>query len=110
MVSEWGFICNTFRHLASLVAIGSPGTRWICDGVCRSLWSRRRVAVGENRFSHDAIAVSDGPLFLSIAPSGARAQGACMPEIHCNHEHRSAAESASLTVVATFSIGATTPR
>jgi len=76
----------------------------------RLLWSRRCVAVGENRFSDDAIAVNDGPSFLSIAPSGARAQGACMPEIHCNHERRSAAESASLTVVAAFSTGATTPR
>ncbi len=33
-----------------------------------------------------------------------------MFEIHCNRERRSAADSASLTVVATFSIGATTPR
>ncbi len=33
-----------------------------------------------------------------------------MPEIHCNCERRSDAEPAFSTVVAAFSIGATTPR
>jgi len=37
MVSERGFICNTFQHLTSLIAMGPPSKHWICDGVRRSL-------------------------------------------------------------------------
>lgn len=110
MVSERGAICNTFQYLASLIRMKTINGRRICDDVCRSSPARRCVAVGENRFSDDAIAVRDGPSFQPIAPRGTHAQGACMPEIHCNCERRSDAEPAFSTVVAAFSIGATTPR
>jgi len=110
MVSQSDTIFNTFQHLASLIRMKTVSGRWICDDVRRSSPARRCVAVGENRFSDDAIAVRDGPSFQSTAPRGTHAQGACMPEIHCNCERRSDAEPAFSTVVAAFSIGATTPR